>query len=102
MFSLECHIHYFHELRLGTKVEVRTRLLAHDAKRLHLYSSLHAAGDERVMSAAEQLLLHVDLAGPRAAPFQPDVLQDLRALALADAAWPRPDHLGKVIGLPRR
>ncbi len=102
MFSLECHIHYFHELRLGTKVEVRTRLLAHDAKRLHLYSSMHCAGEEPVMSAAEQLLLHVDLAGPRAAPFQPEVLQNVRAMALADAAWPRPSHLGKVIGLSAR
>ena len=102
LFSLECHIHYFHEVRLGTPIEVQTRLLAHDAKRLHLHSSLHVAGQEPVMSAAEQMLLHVDLSGPRAAPFRPEVLRNIQALAADDARWPRPAYLGKVIGLPRR
>ena len=102
LFSLECHVHYLHEIRLGARIEVRTRLLAHDAKRLHLYSSLHLAGEERVMSAAEQMLLHVDMAGPRSAPFQPEVLQRVQAMAQEDADWPRPAHLGKAIGLPRR
>lgn len=100
MFSLECHIHYLHEVRLGAEIEVQTRLLAHDAKRLHLYSSLHLAGQERAMAAAEQMLLHVDLAGPHAAPFQPEVLRRVQQLAREDAAWARPSHLGKAISLP--
>jgi acyl-CoA thioester hydrolase len=102
LFTLECHLHYLHEVRQGAQVEVLTRLLAHDAKRLHLYSSLHLAGQDKEMAAAEQMQLHVDMAGPSAAVFLPEVLARVEALAREDAPWPRPARIGKIIGLPRR
>ena len=39
LFTLELHLNYLHEVKLGAEVEVRTQLIAHDAKRLHLYHS---------------------------------------------------------------
>ena len=101
LFTLECHIHYLHEVLQGAKVEVRTRILAHDAKRLHLYASLHVVGAEQMMAFAEQMQLHVEMSGPRSAPFLPDVLARVQDIAQADAGLSRPALLGKVIGLPR-
>lgn len=100
LFTLQCNLHYLLEVRQDAKVEVTTRLLAHDAKRLHLYSSLHLKGDERVMAAAEQMLLHVDMAGPRAAPFLPGPLAKVQAMQAMDAALPWPALAGKRIALP--
>ena len=47
LFTLELHLNYLHEVKLGAEVEVHTQLIAHDAKRLHLYHSLHLVGEER-------------------------------------------------------
>ena len=102
LFTLECHLHYLHEVKQGAQVEVHTRILTHDTKRLHLFSSLHLAGQEQEMAAAEQMQLHVDMAGPRACAFLPDVMDRVQRFAAEDAAWPRSPRIGKLIGLPQR
>ncbi len=100
LFTLECHLNYLHEVKQGARVEVRTQLLGHDRKRLHLYHSLHLAGTEEALAASEQMLLHVDLTGPRSAPFSPAVLAKVEALGAAHRQLPTPACVGRVIGLP--
>ncbi|SDL68454.1 thioesterase family protein [Pseudomonas indica] len=100
LFTLECHLNYLHEVKQGEAVEVRTQLLAHDRKRLQLYHSLHRAGQDEALAASEQMLLHVELAGPRSAPFAAPVLARIEALAETHRALPRPAYVGRVIGLP--
>lgn len=100
LFTLELHLNYLHEVKLGADVEVHTQLIAHDAKRLHLYHSLHRVGDASELAGNEQMLLHVDLAGPHAAPFSATTLDKLTAISAAQADLPRPALLGRVIGLP--
>ena len=80
LFTLEVHLNYLHEVKLGAHVEVRTQLIGHDKKRLHVYHSLHRVGDERALASNEQMLLHVDLTGPRSAPFGEHSLSLLQAI----------------------
>ena len=100
LFTLELHLNYLHEVKLGAAVEVHTQLIAHDRKRLHLYHSLHLVGDEKELAGNEQMLLHVDLAGPHSAPFTESTLEKLTAISAEQADLPRPALLGRVIGLP--
>lgn len=100
LFTLELHLNYLHEVKLGAKVEVRTQLIAFDAKRLHLYHSLHLAGDEKELAGNEQMLLHVDLAGPHSAPFTEATSATLATISAEQADLARPALLGRVIGLP--
>ena len=100
LFTLELHLNYLHEVKRGADVEVQTQLIAHDAKRLHLYHSLHLVGDEKALAGNEQMLLHVDLAGPHSAPFSEATLARLATISSAQADLPRPALLGRVIGLP--
>ncbi|WDG81712.1 thioesterase family protein [Pseudomonas chlororaphis] len=100
LFTLELHLNYLHEVKLETEVEVRTRIIGHDRKRLHLYHSLHKVGDDLELAGNEQMLLHVDLAGPRSAPFSEPVLNRLRAIAAEQADLPAPAWIGRVIALP--
>ena len=100
LFTLEVHLNYLHEVKLGADVEVHTQLIAFDAKRLHLYHSLHLVGDEQELAGNEQMLLHVDLAGPRSAPFTDVTLTKLLAIRAEQIDLPRPALLGRVIGLP--
>ncbi|AZF55468.1 Carnitine utilization associated thioesterase [Pseudomonas sp. R4-34-07] len=102
LFTLELHLNYLHEVKLGTKVQVRTQLIAHDAKRLHLYHSLHPVDDDKELAGNEQMLLHVDLAGPHATPFTEAALERLTAISAAQAELPMPALLGRVIGLPAK
>ena len=100
LFTLEVHLNYLHEVKLGAHVEVRTQLIGYDKKRLHVYHSLHRVGDERALAGTEQMLLHVDLAGPRSAPFGEHSLALLQAIEDQQRDLPRPEHVGRVIALP--
>ncbi|ODN64935.1 4-hydroxybenzoyl-CoA thioesterase, partial [Burkholderia cenocepacia] len=74
VYTLEAHVNYLHEIKEGAPVRVDARVLAHDAKRLHLYLELFADGHDDAVSASEQMLLHVDTrGGAKSAPFDDDV-----------------------------
>jgi acyl-CoA thioester hydrolase len=101
LFTLEAHINYLQEVKLDEQVEVRTQIVAHDKKRVHLYHSLHKAGSDEALSASEQMLLHVDLAGgAKSAPFSDQSLQKLAGLTEMQTDQPKPAYVGRVIGLP--
>ena len=101
LFTLEIHLNYLHEVKQGEPVEVRTQLIAHDRKRLHIHHTLHRPGEAEPLAASEQMLLHVNLeGGARSAPFEGVVLERVLALAEAHRDLPRPQHVGRTIGLP--
>lgn len=100
VYTLEAHINYLHEVKEGASVRVIVRVLAHDLKRMHVGFEMFADDLSDPVAAGEQMLLHVDTLGPRAAPFDEDVLERVRALASAQASLPVPRHIGRVIGLP--
>ncbi|RZI68056.1 MAG: thioesterase [Pseudomonas sp.] len=65
LFTLEAHINFLHEVKLGESVEVRTQIVGHDGKRVQIYHGLYKADGDVELAASEQMLLHVDLAaGP--------------------------------------
>ncbi|VVQ15034.1 L-carnitine dehydrogenase [Pseudomonas fluorescens] len=100
LFTLELHLNYLHEVKLGAEVEVHTQIIGHDSKRLHLYHSLHVVGDARELAGNEQMLLHVDLAGPRSTPFSEQTLGKLHAIVAEQVDLPIPEYIGRVIALP--
>jgi acyl-CoA thioester hydrolase len=102
LFTLELHLNYLHEVKLGAQVQVRTRLLGYDAKRLHLYHSLHHIDNATELAANEQMLLHVDLAGPHSTPFAASALRVLQRLSSEQADLPQPSFVGRVIALPTK
>ncbi|MEX3774293.1 thioesterase family protein [Pseudomonas sp. MYb118] len=102
LFTLELHLNYLHEVKLDAEVEVRTQIIGHDSKRLHLYHSLHLVGDDKALAGNEQMLLHVDLAGPHATPFSETSLARLAAIVTEQADLSAPQYIGRVIALPTK
>jgi len=100
LFTLEAHINFLHEVKLGAHAQVYCQLLAHDAKRMHLGLGLYLQGDDRLMAYSEQMLLNVDMAGPRACTFAPTVMAKVQMLATAHRSLARPQYVGRVIALP--
>ncbi|HEB3528761.1 thioesterase family protein [Burkholderia cenocepacia] len=103
VYTLEAHVNYLHEIKEGTPVRVDARVLAHDAKRLHLYLELFADGHDDAVSASEQMLLHVDTRdGAKSVPFDDDVVARVAELHALQRECAAPAYVGRVIGLPPR
>jgi acyl-CoA thioester hydrolase len=100
LYTLECHLNYLAEVKLGAEVEVRTQLVAHDRKRLHVYHALYRPDDEQLLAANEQMLMNIDRQAGRSAPFDDTVLAQVQALQETQSGLPRPIHVGRAIGLP--
>ncbi len=102
LYTLECHLNYLAEVKLGAEVEVRTQLLGVDAKRLHIHHSLHLPGDAAELAASEQMLMNIDSEAGRSAPFAGAVDERIRGILAQQEGLPRPVHVGRVIALPQR
>ena len=100
IFTLECHVNYLLEVKQGEAVEVHTQVLGADAKRLHIFHSLHLAESEPVLACSEQMWLNVDMHARRAAPFAAQVLARVQALAAQHQSLPVSPYVGRVIRLP--
>lgn len=101
IYTLESHLSYLREVKGGAAVSVETLLVAHDAKRLHVCQTLAVEGLDEPACVCEQMLLHVDTRGPRAAPFDERLLEKIGALAAAHAGLQRPLQLGRRVSLAR-
>ncbi len=101
-YTLECHIAYRRELRLGAPFEVETRVLDCDAKRFHILHRLKRGEDSELAASGEFLFMHVDTRGPRSAPFPAEIQARLHELRAAHATLPGVEAAGGPIGIRRR
>jgi len=99
-FSAEFHVCYLRELHLGDQVRVSFQLLDHDAKRFHFFQEMRHV-DGWLAATGEGLGLHIDMSGPRVAPFPPEVESRMAAMLQAHAALGRPERAGRSIAIPR-
>ena len=98
-FSLEAHVTYRREVREGDPLRFTTRLLAHDAKRVHYVHEMYHATAGYLAATNELMSLHVSEETRRGAPMAPAILEHLAAIQAAHDALPRPAHVGRRIGL---
>ena len=99
-YTVETHIRHLGQSRLGEPIEVRTRVLASDAKRLHLFHEMISLRQEAVIASAEHMLVHVDAKAEKSAPA-PKTMQDAaQALVEGQAHLPKPEGMGRQIRMP--
>jgi acyl-CoA thioester hydrolase len=101
IYTAEVHVCYVQELHLDHKVTVSLQLIDHDEKRLRLYQEIRHV-DGWLAATSEQLALHVDMSGPKVAPFPADVLAKVEAMRAAHATLPMPERAGRSIGIRRK
>jgi acyl-CoA thioester hydrolase len=102
LFTAELHLNYLKEVKAGAEVRVETIFLGVDAKRLHIFHTMYVGDESGPVATNEQMQLSMDMAGPRVAPFRPDVLARIEAIAAEHAKLPRPAQAGRAIGMPPR
>jgi acyl-CoA thioester hydrolase len=101
-FCLEAHVTYQREVRAGDPLRFTTRLLAHDAKRLHYVHEMYHAREGYLAATNELLSLHVSAQTRRGVPMAPHVLAHLARIQAAHDRLPRPPHVGRRMGLDAR
>src|ERR1700716_3485691 len=101
-FPAECHVRDLRQINLGDPVQVSVLLLAADQKRLHTFEELRHAGEGWLSATSENMTIHIDMAARKTAPFPPDIRARIEPLANAHAAAPRPDGVGRKVGMPAR
>lgn len=99
LFTAETHLRHLREARVGDRLRLSLQVLGVDAKRLHIAAEM-LDDSGRVVSTAEQLLLHVDTGAGRVVPFPGEIFQRLAEIRAAHAALPAPGYVGQVIAIP--
>lgn len=77
-YTVEAHIRYLREAKLGDELTITHAVQRFDAKRLWLYHKMCRA--DTVLATCEFVSLHVDARVPKAAPFPPPVLERIARL----------------------
>jgi len=96
LYTVECHIRYLAECRLGDRLAAASILVGADAKRLRVHTTLNR-GDGTAVATGEHLYLHVDDELGKVTPMPSDRWAAVEALLTAHAELERPADLGKGI-----
>jgi acyl-CoA thioester hydrolase len=77
-------------------------LVAADDKRLHTFEQLRHATEGWVSATSENMTIHMDMNARKVAPFPPDIRARIANLANVHQAAPRPEGIGRSIGMPAK
>ena len=100
LYTVESHINYLREVGGGEPLSFTTQLLGLDRKCVHLFHAMYHGEDGGLLATTEQMLLHVELAGPRVVPIEPAVHRAFAAIMEAQAALPQPEQAGRRMQIP--
>lgn len=97
---LESHMVYEREIKRGDSIQVISRLLAVDHKRLHFFHELiNLSGNFRA-ACAEQIDMHVDLTLRKSAPMSQPMQQHLQQIVTATLKHDLPSGIGSQLRPP--
>lgn len=103
LYTLEQHLHFLHEVMQADRLEVRVRLLAADAKRLHAAFDFYCARYPDPVAIGEVILLHVRQGvAPASAPFPEPIAQAVATLLAASAGTAPPGPPSRRLELKAR
>ncbi len=102
IYTVEGHINFLHEVKVGAQLKFTTQLLAYDAKRLHVFHQMHHVEAERVAATNELMFVHFDTHAQKVGPLPAQNLDRVMAVHRAHSDLPRPPQAGRSIGLTQR
>jgi acyl-CoA thioester hydrolase len=97
-FTLESHITYQRELKLGDALQFNLQLLDYDAKRIHYFLRMqHAEG--YLAATCEQISICMDMNSRRSTVWSKVALANIEALFERHKDRPHPPEAGRAIGI---
>ena len=89
-------------LKEGDPLRITTQILDHDAKRLHYIHTMYHATKGYLAATNELMLMNIDYATRRSAPWPEWAMPRIEAMAANHRALPRPTQAGRLIGIKRK
>ncbi|WP_249870450.1 thioesterase family protein [Oceanobacillus saliphilus] len=100
IFTLETHLCYLMEAHENEKITVSLQLLDVDAKRVHAIFMMNNQDGQRI-ATSEQMLMGMDTATNRPAPFPEVVNEKIMEVYKIHEQLDRPKQAGRTIGIKR-
>ncbi|MFG6150389.1 thioesterase family protein [Halobacillus sp. B23F22_1] len=101
IFTLETHTCYLQEMKEGEVFTIRAQVLDYDAKRIHLFLSMHN-DDGELTATLEEMLMGIDQSEGRGAPFPELVEKNIYEIHQNQADQNPPKQAGRTIGIRRK
>lgn len=101
-FTLQVHLNYLSEISLADPVSVTLQLIDYDEKRLHYFQRMVNQSTGELAATSENLAIHVDMQSRKSAPFPAEILGRIDALQQSHGHLPRPEQLGRAIGIRKK
>jgi len=99
LYTVETHLRNLREAAVGELLRLTLWVIGVGEKRVHIAHEMYRDSDGELIATIEQMLVHVDMAAGRSSPL-PGVLRErLDAIAARHSQEPRPDWIGRAIGL---
>ena len=98
-FVLEAHVNYISEMKIDDGFRVESRILDHDHKRVHLFHSMFAEDDGRLVATNELMLMNIEYSTRRSAPWPAWAMERIKLMADAHSCLPRPIQVGSQIAI---
>ena len=96
-YSVETHIIYANELKLGDPIRVETQIVSLDRKRVHIFSTLYHGEKNYKAASGETMMLHYVQNEEAVRPMPDDFFADVEALAKQHAELPKPEAAGRAV-----
>ena len=96
-FTVETHIRYLDEMKLGQEFTTKSQIISSDGKKLHLCHEM-LSEDGHVVATGEHMLLHIKMDEGRAVPAVAPMADRLAHVAQAQTQVKTPDFCGRAIG----
>jgi acyl-CoA thioester hydrolase len=98
---LESHMVFESEVSEGEQLEVVSRLLAVDEKRLHFFHELFNRTQSKRAACSEQVDIHIDLTRRCSSPMPKKLFEALKNLAKKHQEQPIPEGVGRKVRGPK-
>ncbi|MSP51082.1 MAG: hypothetical protein EXQ91_01620 [Alphaproteobacteria bacterium] len=101
-FTLENHMTFVREVKLGDPLKFTFQLLDHDRKKFHFFGRMYHATQDYVSSTMEWMTLHVDLNARRGTEMDGRTYARFAEVKRVHAQLPRPSEVGRTIGMTQK
>ncbi|MBY7144936.1 thioesterase family protein [Virgibacillus sp. NKC19-3] len=101
MFTLESHVCYLDEMKRHEPFKVHVQVIDYDEKRVHVFYELYGKDGKRA-ATSEQMLMGMDQATGKPAPFPETIFAAVKKLAEAHTPDEKPKEVGRVIGIRKK
>ena len=102
VYVLETHVTYVQEVKEGDLLEIYAQVIDCDDKRMHLYLEMYHKEEGFLAATSEQMIMHIDASGPKAAVMPEFIQKNLQNLKEEAASGPQPARVGAKIGIRRK